>query len=233
MLKGNLKTQRKAKGLTQEELAIRLNVVRQTVSKWEKGQSVPDADLLIQMADIFEVSVSELLGTEMENNKEIGDVAQQLSRINEKLAIMNRRARRIWKTIAIVAGAIVILSMFLILLIYFAPPVEESTPPVWIEHPEWKESPVNSESVTITYDGHKIIDITIRVGESFLLDVSIEPDIEGDIEWISSDQSVFNVVPTPEKTRATLTALSPSAYTTLTVSVGDETTQCVIRVLER
>ena len=62
MLNENLKQLRKSKGLSQEELAIRLNVVRQTISKWEKGLSVPDADMLIKIADIFEVSVSELLG---------------------------------------------------------------------------------------------------------------------------------------------------------------------------
>ena len=47
----NLKAMRKAKGYTQEELAIKINVVRQTVSKWEKGLSVPDADVLSQIAD--------------------------------------------------------------------------------------------------------------------------------------------------------------------------------------
>lgn len=41
MLNENIKNLRKAKGLSQEELAIKLNVVRQTVSKWEKGLSVP------------------------------------------------------------------------------------------------------------------------------------------------------------------------------------------------
>ena len=46
MLQENIKVFRKERGLTQEELAIRLNVVRQTVSKWEKGLSVPDAELL-------------------------------------------------------------------------------------------------------------------------------------------------------------------------------------------
>ena len=53
MLNENLKQLRKSKGLSQEELAIRLNVVRQTISKWEKGLSVPDADMLIKIADIF------------------------------------------------------------------------------------------------------------------------------------------------------------------------------------
>ena len=65
MLNENLKQLRKSKGLSQEELAIRLNVVRQTISKWEKGLSVPDADMLIKIADIFEVSVSELLGAKI------------------------------------------------------------------------------------------------------------------------------------------------------------------------
>ena len=86
MLSGNLKTLRKAKGFSQEELAIRLNVVRQTVSKWEKGLSVPDADLLIQLAEILDVSVSKLLGTRIENEQEINTVAKQLSRINGQLA---------------------------------------------------------------------------------------------------------------------------------------------------
>ena len=62
MFSENLKAYRKAKGLTQEELAVRLHVVRQTVSKWEKGLSVPDADLLVRLAEVLEVSVSQLLG---------------------------------------------------------------------------------------------------------------------------------------------------------------------------
>ena len=62
MFSENLKAYRKAKGLTQEELAVRLHVVRQTVSKWEKGLSVPDADLLVRLAEVLEVSVSQLPG---------------------------------------------------------------------------------------------------------------------------------------------------------------------------
>ena len=49
MLSENLKNLRKAKGFSQEELAARLHVVRQTVSKWEKGRSVPDAELLVRL----------------------------------------------------------------------------------------------------------------------------------------------------------------------------------------
>lgn len=103
MLQENIKNFRKERGLTQEELAIRVNVVRQTVSKWEKGQSVPDADLLQKIAEVLEVSVSQLLGQdrEMEHRNEI---AEQLSRINEQLAIRNRRSKRIWTTVGVVLG---------------------------------------------------------------------------------------------------------------------------------
>jgi putative transcriptional regulator len=115
MLAENLVTLRKANGLSQEELAIRLNVVRQTISKWEKGLSVPDADLLIRLADIFDVPVSELLGVKIEREQEINAVAEQLSRINEQLAIKNRRARRVLKIIAIVF--ITFIAMYVILII--------------------------------------------------------------------------------------------------------------------
>ena len=62
MLAENLKALRKAKGLSQEELAARLHVVRQTVSKWEKGRSVPDADLLIRLAEELDATSAALLG---------------------------------------------------------------------------------------------------------------------------------------------------------------------------
>lgn len=102
MFSENLKTLRKQKGFSQEELASRLHVVRQTISKWEKNLSVPDADTLIRLAEILEVSVSELLSSKIEtkNGNVTNDVAEQLSRINEQLAIKNRRSRRIWKAIA-------------------------------------------------------------------------------------------------------------------------------------
>lgn len=62
MFQENLKNYRKAKGLTQEDLAVRLHVVRQTISKWEKGLSVPDAALLVRLSEVLEVPVSQLLG---------------------------------------------------------------------------------------------------------------------------------------------------------------------------
>ena len=75
--------------------------------------SVPDADTLIRLAEILEVSVSELLGTKIENENVASDVAEQLSRINEQLAIKNRRSRRIWKIVAIILAVIVLVNIFI------------------------------------------------------------------------------------------------------------------------
>lgn len=111
MFAENLKTLRKKKGFSQEELAVRLHVVRQTVSKWEKGLSVPDADTLIRLAEILEITVSDLLGEKIGNDTVPNSVAEQLSRINEQLAIKNRRSRCIWKVIAIILGAIIVITI--------------------------------------------------------------------------------------------------------------------------
>ena len=116
----NLKTLRKQKGFSQEELATRLHVVRQTISKWEKNLSVPDADTLIRLAEILEVSVSELLGEKIENENTASDVAVQLSRINEQLAIKNRRSRRIWKVIDIIVVVAVVINFFI--AVFFSVP---------------------------------------------------------------------------------------------------------------
>lgn len=93
MLADNIKTIRKNKGYSQEELAEKIHVTRQTVSKWENGQSVPAADLLKALAEIFDVSVSELMDGNAEKVIENEVIIDQLSRINEQLVINNRRAK--------------------------------------------------------------------------------------------------------------------------------------------
>ena len=96
----NLKAARKAKSMTQEELAARLHVVRQTISKWEKGSSVPDADQLIRLSVILEVPASKLLGAKTEFEREDTEaMADQLSQINEQLAGRTSRTRRFTKTL--------------------------------------------------------------------------------------------------------------------------------------
>ena len=134
MLNENLKQLRKSKGLSQEELAIRLNVVRQTISKWEKGLSVPDADMLIKIADIFEVSVSELLGAKIGEKQDVNEVADQLMRINEQLAIKNRRSHRVWKTVGIVLLIFVLFNVGLVVLNYSAFESYENNSSVQVEN---------------------------------------------------------------------------------------------------
>lgn len=86
MLNENIKVIRKSKGLSQEELAIKLNVVRQTISKWEQGLSVPDADMLISISEVFETPVSTLLGETVAETK-----ADDLRAISEKLEVINQQ----------------------------------------------------------------------------------------------------------------------------------------------
>ena len=112
----NLKAMRKAKGYTQEESAIKINVVRQTVSKWEKGLSVPDADMLSQIAEVLDTKVSVLLGGTITEETDKDAVAEQLAKISEQLAIKNRRSKAIWKTIGMIVLAIMILNILAITL---------------------------------------------------------------------------------------------------------------------
>ena len=118
MFHENLKTMRKAKGYTQEELAIKLNVVRQTVSKWEKGLSVPDADVLCKIADVMDTDVSTLLGEEIVEETDKSAVAQQLAKISEQLAMKNQRSKKIWKVVCIIL--FVILVFYILAIVVFS-----------------------------------------------------------------------------------------------------------------
>ena len=84
MLKENIKSIRKSRGLSQQELAIKLNVVRQTISKWEQGLSVPDSEMLISISEVLETPVSTLLGENISESK-----LDDLKVISEKLEIIN------------------------------------------------------------------------------------------------------------------------------------------------
>ena len=90
MINDNIKRYRKEKGYSQEEMAVKLHVVRQTVSKWENGRSVPDAEVLIRIAEILDVSVHDLLGIEMEQD-DVKDLTSELARINAVLAEKNEK----------------------------------------------------------------------------------------------------------------------------------------------
>jgi len=117
MLGDNIKALRKQKGYSQETLASQLNVVRQTISKWEKGISVPDAYMLEQMAELFEVPVSDLLGNIIEEEHVVSrddEIVTQLAILNAQLANQARNRRRTIK-IALIS----ILSIFLLLVILY------------------------------------------------------------------------------------------------------------------
>ncbi len=118
MLSENIRNLRKAKGLSQEELAIKLNVVRQTISKWEKGLSVPDSCMLISLAEELDTSVSILLG---ETVSQPGESESDIKRLSEKLEVINlqlakRSAARI-RTIRylLIALCVMIVAVFIAL----------------------------------------------------------------------------------------------------------------------
>ena len=116
MFSENLKTLRIQKGMSQEVLAERLHVVRQTVSKWEKGLSVPDAEMLKQLAELLEVSVTDLLGAKITNEKEGNEIATQLALLNDYLAEKSQHRRRVWQGILIAIVVIAVLGLLLSIL---------------------------------------------------------------------------------------------------------------------
>ncbi|MBR3833822.1 MAG: helix-turn-helix transcriptional regulator [Lachnospiraceae bacterium] len=127
MFNENLRELRKSKGFTQEELATKINVVRQTVSKWEKGLSVPDADSLQKIADVLDVEVSQLLGANIETEASKNEIAEQLSRINEQLVIKNRRTKKIVTAICVILLLPLIIFIIMIILAnFFYANVEET-----------------------------------------------------------------------------------------------------------
>ena len=122
MLSENIKAMRKSKGLSQEELAVKLNVVRQTVSKWENGLSVPDSDMLIYISEVLETPVSTLLGETVTEPK-----ADDLKAISEKLEIINlqlaqrKTARRKLLHWLLISVGVVIVAIFAVLGIINSP----------------------------------------------------------------------------------------------------------------
>ena len=122
MLKENIKSLRKSKGLSQEELAIKLNVVRQTISKWEQGLSVPDAEMLISLSEVFETPVSTLLGEKISEFKvdDLKAISEKLEIINLQLSQRKKDRRKIvhWMQISL---CIVIIVIFITLNLLNSP----------------------------------------------------------------------------------------------------------------
>ena len=119
MLNENLKAIRKSKSLSQEELAARLNVVRQTISKWEQGLSVPDADLLVSLSEVLETPVSTLLGetVSLPEPDQLDTLSQKLEIINQQLARKKafRRALLHWLLAALCIGIVLAFALLILL----------------------------------------------------------------------------------------------------------------------
>ena len=118
MLGENIKTIRKSKGLSQQELAVKLDVVRQTISKWEQGLSVPDSDMLISLSEVLETPVSTLLGVNVvvSEAEDLKAICAKLEVINLQLAQRKTTRKRIlhWSLISL---CVIIASIFAILLV--------------------------------------------------------------------------------------------------------------------
>lgn len=122
MLGENIRNKRKAMGLSQEELALKLNVVRQTVSKWEQGISVPDSELLIELSHALDTPVNELLGETAEpvEADTVQALSEKLELVNLQLARKTERSRRFWRAFSIGLGIAAILLLIGGLVLYFA-----------------------------------------------------------------------------------------------------------------
>ena len=107
-----MKAARAGKDLSQEELAIRLNVVRQTISKWENGISVPDSNMLIRLADELDTSVSILLGEGIQEYE-----PDDIKKISEKLQVINLQlAKRSMEKIRIIRWLLIFTCLLVVVL---------------------------------------------------------------------------------------------------------------------
>ncbi len=122
MLNETIKTIRKSKGLSQEELAVKVNVVRQTISKWENGLSVPDSDMLLCLSEVLETPVSILLGDTIAEPEADGlkAIAEKLEVINLQLARRKVTRRKILHWLFFSAGAVT-LALFAALAAWGSP----------------------------------------------------------------------------------------------------------------
>ena len=169
MLGENLRRMRERRGITPEELAERVHVVRQTVSKWEKGLSVPDADLLMAVAETLQVSVSDLIGVDAVQAKSIEELSVQAAVLNEQIDLQNRRMART-TTIAKRAIAACILAVVLVVGVGVA---------------VWFAVPSSFTQITVEYEiGGEVRQAQINVNDHF-------GRLSAGYSWPSEDDEIF------------------------------------------
>jgi len=249
MLGKKIQQLRKEKGLSQEELASKLTISRQAISKWELGESMPDTENIVQLSKLFGVSTDYLLYDEYESEKDATEAKTSVEKADivlfdtqEEHAEIKQGKRKLYKRLEfwiVIAVAIVMVpfAVFLISALLFSTtpdslPDPPSPPEVIVVTP----MPPNPglPSVAIVYMGRQMSDFTVYVGEELPLGVVISPSVSGyDIEWHSSDQSIFGVVLTNTTgSEAMVTAISRGTAT-LTVTVGGFQAECTVRVIQR
>lgn len=107
-----LLTLRKAKDLTQEQLAEKLNVSRQSVSKWESGQAVPELEKIVAMSVVFDVTTDYLL-----KSSEIDDLSvktEMLEKQQQQMLVREQRQQKIRECV------LYVIVIYLVLLaVYF------------------------------------------------------------------------------------------------------------------
>ena len=118
MFQENLKTYRKAKGLTQEDLAVRLHVVRQTISKWESAQSYPDFQRLVLLSDYFGLTLDELVrDLDVQEVREKNFDGEKLSSLYQDV---NEGKKLIKTCLVLSAGVLTFFSLVVAYGVFFA-----------------------------------------------------------------------------------------------------------------
>ena len=115
---------RKQKGLSQEELANRLNVSRQTVSKWEVGESSPDMEKLVAISELFDISLDELVLDKAVKKEEASEqvVKSELCSDIKRHVLTEdnkKKAKKGLKIAGIVLGVLLLIDL-VSMIIYFA-----------------------------------------------------------------------------------------------------------------
>jgi len=185
MLGENIKALRKEKGYSQETLAQQLNVVRQTISKWEKGLSVPDAEQLERIAELFEVPVTELLQSEARPEEaaptDMAEIVRQLAILNDQLAMQARSRRRTIRVVLIVIAVLIIVP---VLAIYVGGAVYTAVQTDYVD---------TYSEYTCTLDGQEYL-FFVRYDDNGLKQYGGDPIVEQAIAEASGFEDVDDLI---------------------------------------
>ena len=183
----NLQILRKMTGMTQEELSETTGVSRQTVSKWEKGRSAPDADMLVSLAAVLEVSTSDLIGEDVRTTDSVEDLALQTALINEQLAIQNRRV----DSVINFAKCVGLMCLLLMLLVPFLLFLKQCSQPVL--NPYFTTVEFTFDDEIKYFQINALPDDPNRISQDWFLRESLASELDVPLEEIPSnlDESLY------------------------------------------